>query len=382
MNGFFREFVSKTIKMNRLIDSVKRFFKKPDIVTSNWTFWFHSVVTTSALVVFCTVLAIRELVGEPIQCITSCNCDQNYVNRFCWMSTTFTMPDAFNRPPPGAVAYPGVVNNFGNVDGQKHYVYYQWVVMVMAFQAMLCYLPKKIWRWWESGLMRQLLMDHPGWKSSLCKCNDEAKAKRKANQIDYILKHLNTHNWYALCYWFTELMCFVNVVVQIFLMNLFFKGDFIKYGLTVVTFPELEPNERSDNMAFVFPHQTKCTFHRYGPGGSIERIDALCILPLNVTNEKTYICLWFWYFIMAAATGIVVVSRIVSAFFPKYRRLVISFADPAVQRAMTEDLSIGDWWVLYMLGKNLEPQYYAKILSEVAHKKREMDGCLKVYQLV
>jgi hypothetical protein len=297
------------------------------------------------------------------------------------MATTYAMPDAF-RAPIGAVAYPGIVGNLGNVRGQKHYVYYQWVVIVLSFQAMLCYFPKKIWKWWENGLMRQVVMDHPGWKSCLCKCKPEEKAKRKEDQIEYLVKHLDTHNWYAFCYWFSELLCFVNVVVQIFLMDLFFNGDFVKYGWNILAFPEMEQGERFDSIAFIFPRQTKCTFFRYGPGNGIETLDALCILPLNVVNEKTYIYLWFWYIVLAVASGVVVVIRVIVALFPKQRRLLICFADPAVGRALTEDLSIGDWWVLYMLGKNLEPGYYAQILCEVASKKRAMDNRIKVDQLV
>jgi ABC-type phosphate/phosphonate transport system ATPase subunit len=31
---------------------------------------------------------------------------------------------------------------------------------------------------------------------------------------------------------------------------------------------------------------TKCTFHKFGASGDIETHDALCILPLNIFNEK------------------------------------------------------------------------------------------------
>ena len=47
-------------------------------------------------------------------------------------------------------------------------------------------------------------------------------------------------------------------------------------------------------MAKVFPKVTKCTFHKYGPSGTIEIRDGLCVLPLNILNEKIYILLWFW----------------------------------------------------------------------------------------
>ena len=38
----------------------------------------------------------------------------------------------------------------------------------------------------------------------------------------------------------------------------------------------------------------QCTFHKFGTSGEVEKHDALCLLPLNIVNEKVYIFLWFW----------------------------------------------------------------------------------------
>ena len=52
--------------------------------------------------------------------------------------------------------------------------------------------------------------------------------------------------------------------------------------------------DRLDPMIYIFPRMTKCTFHKFGPSGEVEKHDALCILPLNIVNEKIYIFIWFW----------------------------------------------------------------------------------------
>ena len=59
---------------------------------------------------------------------------------------------------------------------------------------------------------------------------------------------------------------------------------------------------------------TKCTFHKFGTSGEIEKHDALCILPLNIFNEKIYIFLWFWMLLLAAFTTLVVVYRVLICF--------------------------------------------------------------------
>ena len=48
----------------------------------------------------------------------------------------------------------------------------------------------------------------------------------------------------------------------------------------------MDPEERADPMNIVFPKVAKCTFHKYGPSGTIENKDGLCILALNIINEK------------------------------------------------------------------------------------------------
>lgn len=54
----------------------------------------------------------------------------------------------------------------------------------------------------------------------------------------------------------------------------------------------------------VFPKVTKCTFHKYGPSGSIQYHDIMCIMALNIVNEKIYLVLWFWYiFLFVLSVG-------------------------------------------------------------------------------
>lgn len=57
-----------------------------------------------------------------------------------------------------------------------------------------------------------------------------------------------------------------------------------------------------DNISFCI-RITKCTFHKYGPSGTIERHDAMCVLALNIINEKIYVMLWFWLIVLAVITG-------------------------------------------------------------------------------
>lgn len=114
---------------------------------------------------------------------------------------------------------------------------------------------------------------------------------------------------YAIRYWACECLCLVNIIVQLYLMNLFFAGEFLTYGFRVMSFSEENQDDRVDPMIYVFPRVTKCTFHKYGASGTIQTHDSLCVLPLNIVNEKTYIFIWFWYMVLAQMLALLVIFR-------------------------------------------------------------------------
>lgn len=76
------------------------------------------------------------------------------------------------------------------------------------------------------------------------------------------------------------------------MIDKFLGGAFFTYGTEVISFAQQDQENRTDPMVTVFPRVTKCTFHKFGPSGSIQRHDALCVLALNILNEKIYIFLW------------------------------------------------------------------------------------------
>ncbi len=95
-------------------------------------------------------------------------------------------------------------------------------------------------------------------------------------------------------------------------MDWFFGGQFTTYGAEVLAVSEQPIEERVDPMNRVFPKVTKCTFHKYGPSGTVENHDGLCVLAMNIINEKIYVFLWLWYIVLTVWTSIHLMLRIVS----------------------------------------------------------------------
>ena len=42
---------------------------------------------------------------------------------------------------------------------------------------------------------------------------------------------------------------------------------------------------------------------------SPQKFDAMCLLPLNIVNEKVFLVLWFWFIILTTASALALVYR-------------------------------------------------------------------------
>lgn len=350
--------------MYKLLGGLKSYIKFQEITIDCAIFRLHNTFTTALLMACSLVITASQYVGHPIQCIVS-GIPTHVVNTYCWISSTFTMPDAFLRQVGKEVAYHGVSNDFDDEHAKKYYTYYQWVCFVLFFQAIACYTPKVIWELFEGRLMRTLVMG-----LNLGICHEEEKNAKKRVILDYLIRHVKRHNGYAIRYWACECLCLINILVQLYLMNKFFDGEFLSYGLRVMNYSETAQEDRVDPMVYVFPRVTKCIFHKYGASGSIQKHDSLCILPLNIVNEKTYIFIWFWFMILATLLTLLVCYRALIIALPKFRPRILHSKHKSIPLdiciAITKKVDLGDWWVLLMLGTNMDPLIYREIISELA----------------
>merc|ERR1711937_564124 len=190
----------------------------------------------------------------------------------------------------------------------------------------------------------------------------------KESQINEIVKyfrmHRGTHSMYAMRFFACEVLNFINVIGQIYFIDFFLNGTFLTYGTDVFNYTGLEFEDRPDPMAVVFPKVTKCTFHKYGPSGTVQLHDGLCVLPTNIINEKIYIFLWLWLVSLSVVTGAFLIYRIAVILGPQIRVALIAVkGGKSTKRAEVEAIleppslnffeRLGDWLVLHLVCKNL-----------------------------
>ncbi|XP_051153951.1 innexin inx2 [Leptopilina boulardi] len=356
--------------------SVKGLLKLDAVCIDNNVFRLHYKATVIILIAFSLLVTSRQYIGDPIDCIVD-EIPLNVMDTYCWIYSTFTIPNRVGIIGKDVV-HPGVASPQSDRDEEvKYHKYYQWVCFTLFFQAILFYVPRYLWKTWEGGRIKMLVLD-----LNCPVVTDDCKSERRKLLVEYFATNLHTQNFYAFRFFLCEVLNFINVIGQIYFVDFFLDGEFSTYGSDVLKFTEMEPEQRIDPMSRVFPKVTKCTFHKYGASGTVQKFDGLCVLPLNIVNEKIYVFLWFWFIFLSVLSGLSLAYRAAVVAGPKLRLILLrarSRLSPKDQiEIISEKCQIGDWFILYQLGKNIDPLIYKQLISELASKLTGKEGMQNV----
>jgi len=359
-------------------DALKGFLKFDQTWIDNNVFRLHYKATVIIFVTASLFVTSRTYIGDPIDCMVD-GVPGGIMDTYCWIHSTYSVPTRWTGKQGQDVPHAGVAPDadldlpvFNDGTGpssplakkepaeKKYHKYYQWVAFVLFLHAIFFYIPRYLWKSSEGGKIKMLVGDLHD--------NPMKAADAKADQIGVIVKyfrlHRGTHSTYALRFFACELLNFINCIGQIFFIDTFLNGEFSTYGLRVFEYTGLEPEDRPDPMAVVFPKVTKCTFHKYGPSGTVQLHDGLCVLPSNIINEKIYIFIWLWLVALAVVTGVFMIYRLAVILAAPIRVALIAVkGGKSTKRAEIEAIlepqslnffeRLGDWLVLHLVCKNL-----------------------------
>ncbi|KAE9521626.1 hypothetical protein AGLY_017994 [Aphis glycines] len=351
-----------------IFGSLKALLKIDNVCIDNFVFRLHYRITVSILLGFSIIVTSRQYLGDPIDCIFE-DLPQIVMDTYCWIHSTFTLPNRKNGKISEDV-YPGVSAYDDDTDTVKYHSYYQWVCFVLFFQAMFFYTPRYLWKLWEAGRMSSLVLD--------LEYTVALDPEHKESLINYFIKNLHMQNFYAIRFFFCEILNLCNVLLQIYFIDYFLEGEFSMYGYNVLVMTEMKTEDRTDIMSRVFPIITKCTFHKYGPTGTIQKFDGMCLLPQNILNEKVFVFLWFWFWFIAIISVLNILYRILIITIPFFRLVLlrsrIDYFSHDKLKTLTRKFWIGDWFVFYQLSKNISPVNFKDLVSELSKKFEEKDS--------
>ncbi|XP_051153949.1 innexin inx7 [Leptopilina boulardi] len=361
----------------------------PDYVAiDNIIFKLHYRATFLVLLAATLLVCSRQFIGEHIRCINDAGVPGHVINTFCFFTSTFTVVKHMNLTSviEGEVPHPGV-GPMSRHDEIVHHAYYQWVPFILFFQAILFYLPHYLWRSAEGGRLKMLISGLNLASLALQEEKIEVEGMSiptKGDRDDKIrqirtgfINRLHLNRPWAYYLGFCEVLNFINVLFQLYFTDWFLGGTFLNLGTDI---QNNGFNHRLDRLDEVFPKVTKCTFHKYGGSGTIQTHDALCVMALNIVNEKIYFILWYWLIILAIFTGLGLIWRILTMVLHarsiNFNKLVFSMACPGKYNPwnmlrVTHDYHFGDWLFLYYIAKNLNNYVFKELLHQLAEDLEE-----------
>jgi len=366
-----------------VVDSFKSYLFKKDVATTdNITFKLHYRVSFAMLLGCMALVSARQYIGDPISCIVD-GVPSGTMDVYCWIHATFSMPkgwglasEEYGEGHPTDVGetnpHPGIAP-YKEGDEVVYHKYYQWVVFVLFLQALCFHIPRLVWKHSEGGIVKMLVGD----LTNPIYIVQKSERKERVEMIaKYFKESTSAHGGYAIHFFMCEILCLLNVIGQIYLTDRFLGYSFSTYGWDVFTLNNMNPEDRPDPMNVVFPKVTKCTFFKYGSSGTIENRDGLCILALNVINEKIYVFLWFWFVIVAIFSVCTLIYRIIIVLVPSIRVqvLVTNTLHQVDRRKIERCLScpthsfvdqLGDYWILFLLSRNLSPIAMRDLFDEL-----------------
>jgi len=338
-----------------------------EIAIDNFTFKLFYKWSATLFIASSIAVVSNQFFGDPISCETAQDdVDEEVIIAYCWMYSTFNVPNTFKGNCARQV--------FDNTS--LYNTYYQWVSIFLFIQAILFYIPRCIWLSMEGGLMNFLVNG----------CTDrvvEDKDTKQNSLLHHYHEHIhNKFNKYAYCFFFCELLNILISVSQIFVTDAFLNYQFLDYGYLVFNYYRLSAEERSLDTTFnpmceVFPKVGACDFMRYGRGGGAEIKNAICILSLNIINDKVFAVIWFWHCVLIIFGVLRIVLRIVQLCSSSIRLWVLEIQ---MDRYLANNkhakhiehyvhyCSIGDWFLLYQMNKSMNKRFFAEFLALLSMK--------------
>lgn len=233
---------------------------------------------TRNIFVACFILSItKQLFGETIMCCCMTRYPSDLTNSLCLLNNTFHY-----------------LNNSKMESDKYYHYYYQWVPLVFLLESLAFSAPNWLWEILVGNYIKQLSIQNVKLDEKYC---DFIISELSYSKFFFNLKHL-----------ILDLIYCFNVLLQMYLLNIFLNNDFIN----LFKLP-------SNNL---FQMSTLCSI-KWHESSDYSVYKLRCILPLNVLYSKIFIVLWFWLHVICIFQILVVIHRLIKFRTKKFLKDIV-----------------------------------------------------------
>jgi innexin len=254
------------------------------------------------------------------------------------------------------------------------HMYYQWVSYYLFFLTLLFYSGHFIWKALEKKRLAKIIAGMETLKYCLLEKSVKVQDKtipsfdEKQKKIDYVAKILWTrikhdlNNDWTMKLILVEVWSLVLVLFVFWLTDVFLGGKGAFASMTI------------DSAFKTFPTETSCIFFKYGPSGTIQRHDALCILATNIVNVYIFFFFYVWMLILICVSSLAIIWRLVGFFFFRqdwFNRIIPfnhinSLVSEDARITVFKTLSYFDWVFLNYVSENTSASVYKQVFQSLA----------------
>jgi len=332
---------------------------KPNITFASFNF----LRLSSLLLLACSLLTTSEdLFGNTIHCNLDVeSIELELFESYCFMANTFTMEPTKEDDGSLQLRHQSVgpwEEGLGKEDLRNtSQAYYQWVGLVLVFQAGLSYLPWLAWKRAEGGRVGRLLNDLH---------QESLTATPLYQQVENVANFLTSHQrWFdgpALKLLLAQAACFLTSLLQLLIMDVFLGYRFLALGTNLFNYSAL-----SQALVKVFPRVVGCEMQIFGVSGSHTKASGFCTLPINVVNEKIYLVLWLT-FVLASLLSLVQLLHQALLVSPPLRPYIVPHLSPSplVSRQATRLMrrgSYGNMVLLRLIASNCDSSQFSTLVQ-------------------
>jgi len=341
------------------LGDLKKFVKvKSRANVSSLIFDLHRF-TASLLIVSSILTTSRQYFGDPIHCHVGGHIPLNVFQSYCFMTATYTLPRMVTNSSSHPGVSTGVVNAGGEEEGTVYHNYYQWVCLLLAVQASICYLPWAVWKGIEGGRVGKLLV-----KVSQDPLTETPLSEQVASLGNFLHSHRGWFNSCALKLLLCQVVALVLTVGQLYVMDLVLANQFLSLGPYFLSLEIL-----SEALNVVFPKVVKCSMTYIGVSGDIVNNSGMCTLPINIINEKIYLVLWLWFTCLAFISTLSLVYQSILLLFPRMRKIELQIRSRSSQRHqvgwVVNQSTYGDVVLLQLISNNTDAAQFTALLDHL-----------------